>query len=114
MTASVLAVDDNATVRKAIAMRLGSLGFRVVTAADGPHALQAVEQETFDLVLLDLKLPGMRGDEVLKLIRERWSTTQLPVIMLAASDDKVQTRLSRKTRIRIMAERGKRTAGAAG
>ncbi|HMM75827.1 MAG TPA: EAL domain-containing protein [Gammaproteobacteria bacterium] len=88
MTASVLAVDDNATIRKAIAMRLGSLGFRVVTAADGPHALQAVEEEAFDLVLLDLKMPGMRGDEVLKLIRERYSTTQLPVIMLAASDDK--------------------------
>ncbi len=88
MTASVLAVDDNATVRKAIAMRLGSLGFRVVTAPDGPHALLAVEQDTFDLVLLDLKMPGMRGDEVLRMIRKRYSTTQLPVIVLAASDDK--------------------------
>ncbi len=88
MTASVLAVDDNATIRKAIAMRLGALGFRVVTAADGPQALQAVAQEAFDLVLLDLKMPGMRGDEVLKAIRERWSATQLPVIVLAASDDK--------------------------
>lgn len=88
MTATVLAVDDNATVRKAIAMRLESMGFRVVTAADGPHALQALEQEEVDLVLLDLKLPGMRGDEVLKALRARYSTTQLPVIVLAASDDK--------------------------
>lgn len=88
LTASVLAVDDNATVRKAISTRLGALGFRVVTAADGPLALQAVEQEAFDLVLLDLKMPGMRGDEVLRNLRARYSTTQLPVIILAASDDK--------------------------
>lgn len=88
LTASVLAVDDNATIRKAIAMRLGANGFRVVTAADGARALQAVEQEEFDLVLLDLKMPGMRGDEVLKALRERYSTTQLPIIILAASDNK--------------------------
>jgi len=88
LTASVLAVDDNATIRKAIAMRLGANGFRVVTAADGPRALQAIEQEEFDLVLLDLKMPGMRGDEVLKALRERYTTTQLPVIILAASDSK--------------------------
>ena len=88
LTASVLAVDDNATIRRTIAMRLGARGFRVVTAPDGPHALQAIEQEPFDLVLLDLKMPGMRGDEVLKALRERFSSTQLPVIILAASDDK--------------------------
>ena len=88
MTASVLAVDDNATIRKAIAMRLGARGYRVVTAADGPQALLAVERDAFDLVLLDLRMPGMRGDEVLKALRERYSATQLPVIMLAASDDK--------------------------
>ena len=86
--ASVLAVDDNATIRKAIAMRLGAKGYRVVTAEDGPHALAAVEQQQFDLVLLDLQMPGMRGDEVLKALRQRYTDTQLPVIMLAASDDK--------------------------
>jgi len=86
--ASVLAVDDNATIRKAIAMRLGAKGYRVVTAEDGPHALAAVEAQQFDLVLLDLQMPGMRGDEVLKALRQRYTDTQLPVIMLAASDDK--------------------------
>ncbi len=87
-TAHVLAVDDNATIRRAIAMRLGAKGYNVVTAPDGPEALNAVARQEFDLVLLDLQMPGMRGDEVLRRLRDRYSDTQLPVIMLAASDDK--------------------------
>lgn len=86
--AAVLAVDDNATIRKAISMRLGSKGYDVVTAPDGQQALELVEQRDFDLVLLDLQMPGMRGEEVLQRLRRRYSETQLPVIMLAASDDK--------------------------
>lgn len=87
-TAHVLAVDDNATIRRAIAMRLGAKGYNVVTAPDGKEALEAISKQEFDLVLLDLQMPGMRGDEVLRQLRHRYSETQLPVIMLAASDDK--------------------------
>jgi diguanylate cyclase (GGDEF)-like protein/PAS domain S-box-containing protein len=86
--AAVLAVDDNATIRKAISMRLGSKGYNVVTAPDGQQALDLVDKQNFDLVLLDLQMPGMRGDEVLQRLRQRFSETQLPVIMLAASSDK--------------------------
>ena len=85
--AAVLAVDDNATIRKAISMRLGSKGYDVVTAPDGKEALRLIDQQPFDLVLLDLKMPGMRGEQVLEELRLRYSETQLPVIMLAASDD---------------------------
>ncbi len=85
--AVVLAVDDNATIRKAISMRLSSKGYRVVTAPDGQAALNLVDKQSFDLVLLDLQMPGMRGDEVLEKLRQRYSETQLPVIMLAASGD---------------------------
>ena len=86
--AAVLAVDDNATIRKAISMRLGAKGFDVVTAHDGTEALKLIEQRSFDLVLLDLQMPEMCGDEVLRRVRQRYSATQLPVIMLAASGDK--------------------------
>ena len=86
--AVVLAVDDNATIRKAISMRLGSKGYNVVTAPDGKEALALIEQQAFDLVLLDLQMPGMRGEEVLQRLRQRYSETQLPIIMLAASTDK--------------------------
>ena len=94
--ACVLAVDDNATIRRAIAMRLSAKGYRVVTAEDGPQALSAIEREAFDLVLLDLQMPGMSGAEVLKTLRLRYSETQLPVIMLAASDDKQDIALTLK------------------
>ncbi|MCC6709991.1 MAG: EAL domain-containing protein [Gammaproteobacteria bacterium] len=86
--AAVLAVDDNATIRKAISMRLGANGFDVVTAADGPSALALVARRAFDLVILDLQMPDMRGEEVLRRLRERYSQTQLPVIVLAASNDR--------------------------
>ena len=84
---AVLAVDDNATIRKAISIRLGAKGFEVVTAADGPAALALVERRAFDLVILDLKMPIMRGEEVLRQLRQRYSQSQLPVIVLAASND---------------------------
>jgi diguanylate cyclase (GGDEF)-like protein/PAS domain S-box-containing protein len=87
-SASVLAVDDNPTIRKAISMRLSSKGFDVVTAPGGEEALALVEKRKFDLVLLDLQMPGMCGDEVLKRLRDRYDEVQLPIIMLAASDDK--------------------------
>lgn len=88
IAAAVLAVDDNATIRKAISMRLTSKGYNVVTAPDGPEALRLLEKQSFDLVLLDLQMPGMPGEKVLEQLRLRYSETQLPVIMLAASDDK--------------------------
>ncbi len=87
-SACVLAVDDNATIRRAIAMRLSSKGYQVVTAEDGPQALAALERQPFDLMLLDLQMPGMRGDEVLQTVRKQYSDTQLPVIMLTGSEEK--------------------------
>ena len=86
--AAVLAVDDNATIRKAISMRLGAKGFDVVTAQDGFEALKLIGQRRFDLVILDLQMPEMRGDEVLRRVRQQYSATELPVIILAASSDK--------------------------
>lgn len=85
---AVLAVDDNPTIRKAISMRLGARGFDVMTAADGTAALEMVEARPFDLVILDLQMPGMRGEEVLRRLRARYTAMQLPVIILAASGDK--------------------------
>ena len=61
--ATVLAVDDNTTIRKAISMRLRSKGDEVTTAPDGKEALNLVAKRSFNLVLLDLQ---MRGEEVLE------------------------------------------------
>ena len=77
----MLVVDDERRYRDLLEMNLTRRGFRVVQAADGLAALNAVEQETPDLVVLDLMLPDMTGYEVCRRIRE---LSSVPVIMLTA------------------------------
>ncbi len=68
---SVLVVDDEAMIRRSLRRRLRYEGWRVTEAASGPEALASLENETPDLVVLDIKMPGMDGMEVLRRIRER-------------------------------------------
>ena len=65
----LLIVDDEVKFLEAIARRLQMRGFDVHTAADGPTALEIARDERFDLALLDLKMPGMSGDQVLEALR---------------------------------------------
>jgi DNA-binding response OmpR family regulator len=82
--ATVLVVDDEEAIAEAVRARLASEGFRVVTAGDGPSAIEAARRDRPDLVVLDLMLPGMDGLEVCKEIqREAW----VPVLMLTARTD---------------------------
>lgn len=80
-----VADDDPKTVRL-VRRNLEQAGYRVVTAADGPGAIDLVESEEPDLLLLDIIMPGMDGCEVLTRLRE---FTWLPVIMLTAKDDEL-------------------------
>jgi diguanylate cyclase (GGDEF)-like protein/PAS domain S-box-containing protein len=81
---SLLVVDDNAFNRDALSRRLGQKGFHVDTAADGVDALQHVSSRAYDLILLDVEMPGMSGLEVLTRLRTTRSQTELPVIMVTA------------------------------
>ncbi len=77
----MLVVDDERRYRELLEMNLSRRGYRVLQAKDGLEALNAMEQEEPDLVILDLKLPDMDGYEVCRRIRER---STVPVIMLTA------------------------------
>lgn len=66
---SVLVVDDEAVIRRSLRRRLRYEGWRVAEAASGPEALAALEKEPADLVILDIKMPGMDGMEVLQRLR---------------------------------------------
>ncbi len=78
---TILVVDDEDAIAEAVRARLESEGFRVVTAADGPEAIEAHAEHHPDLVVLDLMLPGMDGLEVCQQIqKEGWT----PVLMLTA------------------------------
>ncbi|GMR23987.1 MAG: hypothetical protein BMS9Abin37_2470 [Acidobacteriota bacterium] len=85
----LLVVDDNEGNRDMLARRLKKSGFDVEAVSSGREALQRVEngpgELELDLVLLDVMMPGMSGLEVLKVLRERYSTTELPVIMATAN-----------------------------
>ncbi len=83
----ILVVDDNEMNRDMLSRRLGRRGFEVATAAGGQEALEAVEQQPFDLILLDIMMPGIDGMEVLQRVRETRSASELPIIMATAKTE---------------------------
>jgi len=84
---TLLVVDDGDENRDMLTRRLGRRGFKVLAAEGGERALEIVDAEPVDLVLLDIMMPGMDGIEVLKRLRARWNQTELPVIMQTAKSD---------------------------
>ncbi len=79
---TILIVDDEASIRETLETLLELEGYGVEMAIDGEAGLNRIGQRPYDLVLLDLALPGKNGIEILQLIRER--NPDLPVIMLTA------------------------------
>ncbi len=66
----ILLVDDDVFLRDMYATKFGELGHSVVTAETGEHALEELERNTFEVVLLDMIMPGMTGVELLQKIKE--------------------------------------------
>jgi CheY-like chemotaxis protein len=80
----VLIVDDHATNLRLITGVLESQGYSHLTADNGEAALNMLEQEQFDLVLLDIQMPGLSGTEVAKRIRANPKTSSLKLIAVTA------------------------------
>ena len=76
----VLVVDDEEVVRLGYRRVLSADGFRVVAAGNGSEALDMMDGDTFDVVLLDMRMPGMDGLEVLRAIKERWPQSEVVVV----------------------------------
>jgi adenylate cyclase len=83
----ILVVDDNASNRDLLSRRLGREGYRVTAAESGAAALALTGAESFDLVLLDLMMPGISGFEVLRRLKAEERTRHIPVIMISALDE---------------------------
>jgi DNA-binding response OmpR family regulator len=86
LASTILVVDDEATVRDTVAVRLEQDGYRVVTAADGRAALELFRAEKPDLILLDLMLPELSGIEITRIIR---GESDVPILMLTARDSEI-------------------------
>ena len=85
-SAVILVVDDNEMNRDFLSRRLAKKGFTVDVAEDGFKALEWIDKNPCDLMLLDIMMPVMSGIEVLEKIRQTRDGTELPVIMATAKD----------------------------
>ena len=83
---AILVVEDQAEIRDMVAKYIEREGYDCSVASDGFQALRLFHSSAFDLVILDVMMPGMDGFEVLKSIR---TTSEVPVIMLTAKQEEV-------------------------
>jgi two-component system, OmpR family, alkaline phosphatase synthesis response regulator PhoP len=87
MRRRILVVEDDRTLRQALTFNLTREGYDVSGAANGEQALTAARAQRFDLILLDVMLPGMGGIEVLRVLRREGVAT--PVIVVSAKGDEI-------------------------
>lgn len=86
MTARVLVVDDVVPNVKLLEAKLVSEYFDVLSAYSGPEALEIVEKESPDIILLDVMMPGMDGFEVCRRLKNNHETAHIPIVMVTALD----------------------------
>jgi DNA-binding NtrC family response regulator len=76
----ILIVDDDETVRRSYLRSLESISCNIEAASDGEEALQTMEQKRFDVVLLDMRMPGQDGLSVLRTIKQKWPESEVVII----------------------------------
>ncbi|MEK6573459.1 MAG: response regulator transcription factor [Chloroflexota bacterium] len=84
--ANILIVEDEANVRETLALNLRAEGYEVATAADGEAGLATARERLFDLIVLDVMLPGLDGLSVCRLIRK---DSNVPILILTARGTEV-------------------------
>ncbi|MDP6705191.1 MAG: response regulator transcription factor [Alphaproteobacteria bacterium] len=87
MARRILIIEDNRDLRELLRLHLRDLGCEVRSAADGTQGLEKAESGRFDLIILDLMLPGVEGLEVCRQLRRQANYT--PILMLTAKSDEV-------------------------
>ena len=90
---NILVADDDECVRRSYVRSLSGTQCEVQEAVDGGQALQAMEQKRFDVVLLDLRMPGRGGMTVLATIKQRWPQSEVIVITGYPSIETAKTAL---------------------
>ena len=80
----ILLAEDNVTSQKVALQMLKRLGYRADVVANGIEALQALERQPYDMVLMDLRMPEMNGLEATRIIRQRWPDNGPKIIAITA------------------------------
>jgi len=82
-------VEDERDIAELVAHNLSRDGYRVEVAYDGAEALERLRNNRYDLILLDLMLPGIQGTEICRMVRENPAMASTPIIMLTARGEEV-------------------------
>src|SRR3989338_11494700 len=85
----IFVVDDEADIVELVSYNLKKEGFIVDSAPDGEAALKKIRKGRYDLIILDLMLPGIQGMELCRILRNNPKTYSLPIIMLTAKGEEV-------------------------
>jgi len=91
--ASILIVDDNASQRKTMSLILRHKGYTVATVDDGPEAIERVQEQSFDMIFMDIKMPLMNGAEAYRRIKEIRPDVAVMMMTAYAVEDLVQQAL---------------------
>ncbi|GEN31496.1 two-component system alkaline phosphatase synthesis response regulator PhoP [Cerasibacillus quisquiliarum] len=87
MNKKILIVDDEQSIVTLLTYNLEKAGFKTDAAYDGIEAVRMIENDDYDLIILDLMLPGLDGMEVCKHLRQQ--KIEIPILMLTAKDDEI-------------------------
>nr|WP_052567114.1 response regulator [Candidatus Magnetobacterium casensis] len=89
MKKKIIVVDDEMDIVELLSYNLKKEGFDVECSYDGEEALKKIEGTRFDLIILDLMLPGIQGMELCRMLKGAEQTASIPIIMLTAKSDEV-------------------------
>ena len=79
-------VDDDPQLIRVLSMFFDSEGYNAIQAADGREALMLLSEYTPDLILLDLMMPEVGGEEVVKQVRAKYKSSRIPIVIFTAAD----------------------------
>src|SRR6516225_6194388 len=85
----VLIVDDDPDIQRLVSYNLSQAGFQVLSASTGRTALDSVQKQPPDLIILDIMMPDVDGMEVCRTLRQRENSRRIPIIMLTARSEEI-------------------------
>jgi len=95
MAEKILVVDDEQEIRNLLDHFLKDQGYEVVLASDGNQALKLAAEENPQVIILDIKMPGLDGLEVCKLLKDKEQTRLIPIIVITGFEDNKMEALNR-------------------
>ncbi len=93
---NILTIDDDVIILETLNAQLTSLGYRTMQAYSGKMGLELAETRNPDLIVLDLNMPGMGGFDVLRELRKKETTKDIPVILLTSASDRFHVLQARR------------------